>query len=63
MNVINSVTLYLFVISLLYCLRYAIEFIMKFFTEDPEQFELDFTRKFYFLVSSSYIITYFINLF
>lgn len=63
MNVIDSTTLYLFIISLLFCLKYAVELVINLRQDEPEQIKLDFTRKFYLLLSTSYVITYIINLF
>jgi hypothetical protein len=57
---INEIKLFLFVLSIVYTIRFLFEFVFKLFQENPEQLMLRDTEKIFLYLSTSYIITYFL---
>lgn len=55
---INEIKLFLFVLSIIYGLRFIIEFVIKLFQENPEPINIKETEKVFLYISTSYIITY-----
>lgn len=57
---INEIKLFLFVLSIIYTLRFIVEFGIKFTQENPEPMKVTATEKVFVYFSLSYIITYFL---
>lgn len=56
----QQIKTYLFVLSLIYSLRFVFELIMKLRDENPEKMEISKTDKIILYFTSAYIITYFL---
>lgn len=56
----GEIKLYLFVLSLVYVLRFVIEFTIKFFQENPTPLQLTKLEQTIIYFTISYIITFFI---
>jgi hypothetical protein len=56
----EQIKLYLFVLSVIYSLRFLIEFGVRLMQENPEQMKLSKVEDTLLLFSLSYIITYFL---
>jgi len=63
MEVIKLITLFLFIVSLIYNLNEGLKLFMNIKQENPEQIEYSIVNKIALLLSISYIITYIISLF
>jgi len=57
---INQLKLFLFVLSIVFQLRFIIEFIFKFFQEEPTPLEIKPMEKVFLYLATSYTITYFL---
>ena len=55
---INEIKLFLFVLSIIYTLRFIVEFGFKFTQENPEPMEVSAAEKVSVYLSLAYIITY-----
>jgi hypothetical protein len=55
---INEIKLFLFVLSIIYTLRFIVEFGIKFTQENPDPLEVSSGEKIFLYFSLSYIITY-----
>lgn len=62
MNFLNIITLYVFIVCVIFILRYVIEFILNIKQENPDTIQIPPLNKLFLLGSSSYIITYIITL-
>jgi len=56
----EQIKLYLFVLSIIYSLRFLVAFIIRLTQENPEQMKLSKVEDTLLLFSLSYIITYFL---
>jgi len=56
----HEIKLFLFVLSIIYSLRFLIEFGIKFFQEEPTPMTINDVEKTILYFTSSYIITYFL---
>lgn len=63
MFIFNAITLFIFITSIIFDLKYLLELLINMKKEDPEQLEISQENKIYLLFTSSYIITYIITLF
>jgi hypothetical protein len=61
MITLKSITLYLFVVSIIYCLKFIFDLVINLNSEEPEQMKLSTTNKIFILLSTSYIITYILS--
>jgi hypothetical protein len=57
----HQIKVFLFVLSIIYSLRFLIEFGIKFFQEEPTPMKINEIEKIILYFSSSYIITCFLN--
>jgi len=57
----HQIKLYFFVLSIIYSLRFLIEFGIKFFQEEPTPMKINEIEKTILYFTSSYIITYILN--
>jgi hypothetical protein len=55
---INNIELYLFILSIVFILRFVGEFVVKLFITDAEPLSLTKYEKVFFYLTFSYIITY-----
>jgi hypothetical protein len=55
----SEIKIFLFVLSIIYSLRYVFEFVMKFTTDNVEPIKISKIESYLLLFSISYIITYF----
>jgi len=56
----EQIKLYLFVLSVIYSLRFLVAFVIRLTQENPEQMKLSKVEDTLLLFSLSYIITYFL---
>lgn len=56
----HEIKLFLFVLSIIYSVRYLIEFGIKFFQDEPTPMKINEVEKTLLYFTSSYIITYFL---
>ena len=56
----QQIKLFLFVLSILYTLRFLVEFVIRITQENPEPMEYTKIEKTFSLFAVSYIITYFL---
>jgi hypothetical protein len=56
----EQIKIYLFVLSIIYSIRFLIEFTVRLTQENPEQMKLSKVEDALLLFSLSYIITYFL---
>ena len=63
MEIINTITLFIFITSILHILSYLFRLIINLKLDTPEPIEINTFNKIILLLSSSYIITYIITLF
>jgi hypothetical protein len=56
----EQIKLYLFVLSIIYSLRFLVAFVIRLTQENPEQMKLSKVEDTLLLFSLSYIITYFL---
>jgi hypothetical protein len=56
----EQIKIFLFVLSIIYTLRFIFEFIMKLTQENPEPLVIKEVEKVFLYFSSAYIITYFL---
>lgn len=56
----EQIKIYLFVLSIIYSIRFLIEFTVRLTQENPEQMKLSKVEDTLLLFSLSYIITYFL---
>lgn len=56
----EQIKIYLFVLSIIYSIRFIIEFTIRLTQENPEQMKLSKVEDALLLFSLSYIITYFL---
>jgi hypothetical protein len=56
----EQIKLYLFVLSIIYSLRFLVAFVIRLTQENPEQMKLSKVEDALLLFSLSYIITYFL---
>jgi uncharacterized membrane protein SirB2 len=54
----EQIKLFFFVLSIIYTLRFFLEFVIKLTQENPEQMKLNKVEDTLLLISLSYIITY-----
>lgn len=54
----EQIKLFFFVLSIIYTLRFFVEFIIKLTQENPEQMKLSKIEDTFLLISLSFIITY-----
>ncbi len=57
---IEQIKLFLFILSLVFTLRFVIEFIVKLFQEEPQPMEVNSVKEVFIYLAISYIITYII---
>jgi hypothetical protein len=57
---INEIKLFLFVLSIIYILRFVVEFSIKLPQENPEAMEVTPIEKVFIYLALSYFITYFL---
>lgn len=57
---LQEIKLFLFVLSLVFELRFIIEFVLKLTQENPEPLVIKETEKIFLYISSAYIITFFL---
>lgn len=55
---INEIKLFIFVLSVVFVLRFILQFAYELTRENPEQLKLKETEKVFLYVAVSYIITY-----
>lgn len=56
----EQIKIFLFVLSIIYTLRFIFEFVFKLTQENPEPLVIKETEKVFLYFSSAYIITYFL---
>ncbi len=56
----EQIKIFLFVLSIIYTLRFIFEFVFKLTQENPEPLVVKETEKVFLYFSSAYIITYFL---
>lgn len=56
-----KIEIFLLVSSLIYCLKFLSEFLLKFTDENPEPIKVSVIEKIFLLVAVSYIITFIIT--
>lgn len=56
----EQIKLFLFVLSLIYTLRFVFEFVFKLTQENPEPLVIKEIEKVFLYLTSAYIITYFL---
>ena len=57
---INEIKLFLFVLSIIYTLRFVVEFAIKLPQENPEAMDVSSIEKVFIYFALSYFITYFL---
>jgi hypothetical protein len=57
---LTNISIYLFVLSIIYLLRFCVEFLIKFFSEEPSTLKLTNTESVFLYLSISYLITFII---
>jgi hypothetical protein len=57
---IEQFKLFLFVLSIVFTLRFVVEFIIKLFQEEPQPMEVSSVKEVFIYLALSYIITYII---
>jgi len=57
---INEIKLFLFVLSIIYILRFVVEFAIKLPQENPEPMQVSSIEKVFIYFALSYFITYFL---
>jgi len=57
---IEQIKLFLFILSLVFTLRFVFEFIIKLFQEEPQPMEVNSVKEVFIYLALSYIITYII---
>jgi hypothetical protein len=58
MTILLQIKLFLFVLSIIYTLRFVFELVVRLFQDNPESMKLTKLEQFYQFVGLSYIITY-----
>jgi len=58
MMILQQIKLFLFVLSIIYTLRFIVELIIRLFQDNPEPMTLSKLEQFYQFVTLSYIITF-----
>lgn len=56
----HQIKIFLFILSLVYELRFVVEIILKFFQDDPNPLVIKETEKVFLYFSVAYTITYFL---
>jgi hypothetical protein len=55
---INEIKLFLFILSIVFELKFITEMVVKFFQEDPEPLVIKEIEKLFLYLTTAYIITY-----
>jgi len=55
---LQQIKLFLFVLSIIYTLRFVVELVIRLFQDNPEPIQLSKLEQFYQFVALSYIITF-----
>ena len=58
MMMLQQIKLFLFVLSIIYTLRFVVELVIRLFQDNPEPIKLSKLEQFYQFVALSYIITF-----
>jgi hypothetical protein len=58
MTILLQIKLFLFVLSIIYTLRFVFELVVRLFQDNPDAMKLTKLEQFYQFVGLSYIITY-----
>jgi hypothetical protein len=60
MNMLMEIKLYLFILSVIFQLKFVVEFLLKFTQETPSPIKISETEKIFLYLASAYTITYFL---
>ena len=55
---LQQIKLFLFVLSIIYTLRFVVELVIRLFQDNPEPIQLSKLEQFYQFIALSYIITF-----
>jgi hypothetical protein len=58
MTMLQQIKLFLFVLSIIYTLRFVVELVIRLFQDNPDPIQLSKLEQFYQFVALSYIITF-----
>ena len=58
---VNIIMIFLMVLSTIYTLRYVVEFLIKFFSDEPSVIKLNKVETVFVYIAVSYIITFLIT--
>jgi hypothetical protein len=58
MTMLQQIKLFLFVLSIIYTLRFVAELVIRLFQDNPDPIQLSKLEQFYQFVALSYIITF-----
>jgi len=58
MMMLQQIKIFLFVLSIIYTLRFVVELVIRLFQDNPDPIQLSKLEQFYQFVALSYIITF-----